>query len=130
MANPNIFNTTSIVGGNAGWNLTATLTTLLMTVDTNKIVKINSILALSSLYSKNLTLYISGLGTGAAGVTTTGADSNFYIAQDLAVSANAPVELISQPIYMMEGDQLKGGSTIYSTYKVSVLVSYEVIDDA
>ena len=43
MANPNIVNVTSIVGGNLGWNLSATATDTLMTVDADKIVKVNRI---------------------------------------------------------------------------------------
>jgi len=44
MANPNIVSVTSIKAGNAGWNLSNTLTATLMTVDANKILKINSII--------------------------------------------------------------------------------------
>ena len=43
MANPNIVAVTNILGGNLGWNLTATATTTLMTVAAEKIVKINRI---------------------------------------------------------------------------------------
>jgi hypothetical protein len=43
MANPNIVNVTSILGGNAGWNLSATPTDTLMTVGSGVIVKLNSI---------------------------------------------------------------------------------------
>ena len=38
MANPNIVNVTSIYGGNAGWNLSATTTTTLLTVAADVIV--------------------------------------------------------------------------------------------
>ena len=41
MANPNIVNVTSIVGGNLGFNLSNTLTATLATVGADKIVKIN-----------------------------------------------------------------------------------------
>ena len=40
MANPNIVNVTSIVGGNLGFNLSATTTATLLTVDSDKILKI------------------------------------------------------------------------------------------
>ena len=43
MANPNIVSVTSIYGGNAGWNLPADTATTLLTVDAEKIVKINRI---------------------------------------------------------------------------------------
>ena len=44
MANPNIVSVTSIYGGNASWNLSATLTATLLTVSADVVVKINSIL--------------------------------------------------------------------------------------
>ena len=44
MANPNIVSVTSIVGGNAAWALTNTITTTLMTVAADVIVKINSLI--------------------------------------------------------------------------------------
>ena len=43
MANPNIVNVTSIVGGNLGFNLSATATDTLATVAADKIVKVNRI---------------------------------------------------------------------------------------
>jgi len=43
MANPNIINVSSILAGNAGFNLTATATATLITVASDKILKINSI---------------------------------------------------------------------------------------
>ena len=44
MANPNIVSVTSIYAGNAGYNLSATTTATLLTVDADKIVKINNII--------------------------------------------------------------------------------------
>ena len=41
MANPNIVNVTDIKGGNYGWALSNTLTATLLTVDAEKILKIN-----------------------------------------------------------------------------------------
>ena len=43
MANPNIVSVTSIKGESVGFNLSATTTTTLMTVASNKVVKINRI---------------------------------------------------------------------------------------
>ena len=45
MANPNIVSVSSIYAGNAAWALTTTLTTTLLTVAADVIVKINSITA-------------------------------------------------------------------------------------
>ena len=43
MANPNIVSVTSIHGESVGFNLTATTTTTLLTVSTDKLLKINRI---------------------------------------------------------------------------------------
>ena len=43
MANPNIVSVTSIKGESVGYNLTATTTTTLMTVSSDKLIKINRI---------------------------------------------------------------------------------------
>ena len=41
MANPDIVDVATINAGNAGWNLSNTLTATLLTVDAEKVVKIN-----------------------------------------------------------------------------------------
>ena len=43
MANPNIINVSSILAGNAGFNLSSTATATLITVASDKILKITSI---------------------------------------------------------------------------------------
>ena len=127
MANPNIVNVTSILGGNAGWNLSATPTDTLMTVDSNVVVKLNSIIVsnVDGTNAADVSVFISGLGTGATGVTTTGADADVYIAKTISVPADATLVLLDSPIYMMEGDILKGGASAASD--LDLLVSYEVI---
>ena len=127
MANPNIVNVTSILGGNAGWNLSATPTTTLMEVDTGKVVKLNSIIVsnVDGTNAADVSVFIDGLGTGATGVTTTGADATVYIAKTISVPADATLVLLDAPIYMMEGDILKGGASAASD--LDLLVSYEVI---
>jgi hypothetical protein len=127
MANPNIVNVTSILGGNAGWNLSATVNTVLMTVGSGVIVKLNSITVanVDGTNAADVSVFISGLGTGATGVTTTGADADVYIAKTISVPADATLVLLDSPIYMMEGDILKGGASAASD--LDLLVSYEVI---
>ena len=132
MANPNIVSVSSIYGGNAGWNLSNTLTATLLTVDAEKIVKINSIICsnVDGTNSATLNLYVDGMGSGASGVTTTGADATIYIAKTIAVPADATLVLIDKnsSIYLMEGDVLKGGASAASD--LDLFVSYEIIDDA
>lgn len=130
MANPNIGAVTSIYGGNAGWNLSNTLTATLMTVDAEKIVKINRITCanVDGTNAADLNLYIDGLGSGASGVTTTGADATVYLAKTVSVPADTTLVISDTPIYLMEGDILKGGASAASD--LDLFVSYEVIDDA
>ena len=130
MANPNIVSVSSIYGGNAGWNLSNTLTATLLTVDAEKIVKINRITCsnVDGTNDANLNLYVDGLGSGASGVTTTGADATVYIAKTVAVPADATLVVSDTPIYLMEGDVLKGGASAASD--LDLFISYEVLDDA
>ena len=130
MANPNIVSVSSIYGGNAGWNLSSTLTATLLTVDAEKIVKINRITCsnVDGTNAANLNLYVDGLGSGASGVTTTGADATVYIAKTVAVPADATLVVSDTPIYLMEGDVLTGGASAASD--LDLFISYEVLDDA
>jgi hypothetical protein len=127
MANPNIVNVTSILGGNAGWNLSSSATDTLMTVDSGVVVKLNSITVanVDGTNAADVSVFIDGLGSGAAGVTTTGADATVYIAKTISVPADATLVLLDSPIYLMEGDILKGGASAASD--LDLLVSYEVI---
>jgi hypothetical protein len=130
MANPSIVSVTSIYGGNAGWNLSSTLTATLLTVDAEKIVKINSIICsnVDGTNAATLNLYVDGMGSGASGVTTTGADATVYLAKTVSIPADATLVVLNAPIYLMEGDILKGGASAASD--LDLFVSYEVIDDA
>jgi hypothetical protein len=130
MANPNIVSVTSIYGGNAGWNLSSTLTATLLTVDADKIVKINSIICsnVDGTNAATLNLYVDGMGSGASGVTTTGADATVYLAKTISIPADATLVVLNAPIYLMEADVLKGGASAASD--LDLFVSYEVIDDA
>jgi|TARA_R110000772_G_scaffold5271_4_gene18987 hypothetical protein len=128
MANPNIVNVTTINGGNAGFNLSATTTDTLMTVSgSGVIVKINriTIANVDGSSAANVDLFIDGLGTGAAGVTTTGADATVYLAKTISVPADATLVLLDTPIYMMEGDILKGGAS--AAGDLDLFISYDVI---
>lgn len=130
MANVNLLLGTTIYAGNAGWNLSNTTTTTLLTVDADKVVKINTITCanVDGSSAATLDLYIDGLGSGATGVTTTGANATVYLAKTISVPADATLIVLDSPIYLMEGDILKGGAS--ATGDLDLLVSYEVLDDA
>jgi hypothetical protein len=131
MANPNIVAVTNILGGNLGWNLSATLTATLLTVDAEKILKINRITVanVDGTNAADVNLYVDGLTTaGATGISATGADATVYIAKTVSVPADATLVLSDTPIYLMEGDILKGGASAASD--LDLFISYEVLDDA
>ena len=129
MANPNIINVATILGGNAAWALSTGVTTTLLTVAVNYLVKINSIIATNT-HATNataLTLDINGLGTGATGVTLTGPATVCKLASTINIPADDILVVIDKPIYLMEGDVLRGGASVATC---DLLVSYEVINDA
>ena len=130
MANVNLISGTTIYAGNAGWNLSNTLTATLITVDADKLVKINTITCanVDGTNAANLNLYVDGMGSGTTGVTTTGADATVYLAKTVSVPADATLIILDTPIYLMEGDILKGGASAASD--LDLFISYEVFDDA
>ena len=131
MANPNIVAVTDIKGGNYGWNLTAGLTDSLVAVDAEKILKINKITCanVDGTTAYDLDLFVDGMGTAAAnGLTPTAADATVYLAKTVSVPADATLVLVDTPIYLMEGDILKGGGSTIN--KLDLFISYEVLDDA
>ena len=130
MANVNLMSGSSIYAGNAGWNLSNKLTATLLTVDAEKLVKINTITCsnVDGTNAADLNLYIDGLGSGASGVTTTGADATVYLAKTVSIPADATLVILDAPIYLMEGDVLKGGASAASD--LDLFISYEVFDDA
>ena len=130
MANPNIVNVTSIYGGNASWNLSNTLTATLLTVASDVIVKVNSIICanVDGTNDAQLNLYIDGVGTTVTGVTGTSLATAIYLAKTVNVPADDILIVIDKPIYLMEGDILKGGASAASD--LDLFMSYEVINDA
>ena len=131
MANPNIVNVSSIVGGNAGWPLTNTITTTLLTVAADVIVKINSLIV-TNIHGTNaatVSIEINGIGGGATGVTlAANLTTQVRIASTMNVPADDSLVLIDKPIYLMEADVLRGGASAAST--LELFASYEVINDA
>jgi len=125
-----IINVTSILPGNAGFNLTATATATLITVAANKILKINTITVanVDGTNAATVDLFVDGMGSGNTGITTTGADATVYLAKTVSVPADATLVLLSSPIYLMAGDILKGGASAASD--LDLFVSYEIMDDA
>ena len=131
MANPNIVNVSSIVGGNAAWALTNTVTTTLLTVAADVIVKINSLIV-TNIHGTNaatVSIEINGIGGGTTGVTlAANLTTQVRIASTMNVPADDSLVLIDKPIYLMEADVLRGGASAAST--LELFASHEVINDA
>ena len=129
MANPNLVNVATINGGNLGFNLSATTTATLLTVASDKILKINrmTVANVDGTNAATVDLFVDGLGNGATGITATGS-STVYLAKTVSVPADATLVISDTPIYLMEGDILKGGASAASD--LYLLISYEVLDDA
>ena len=130
MANPNLINVSSVLAANAGFNLTATATATLITVAADTLVKINRVTVanVDGTNSATFDLFVDGMGTGSTGVATTGADATVYLAKTIAVPADTSMVVVDTPIYLMEGDILKGGASAASD--LDLFVSFEILDDA
>ena len=130
MANPNIVNVATINGGNGAWALTNTVTTTLLTVAADVIVKINSLIV-TNIHGTNaatVSIGIYGIGNNVTGTSATGGLADVRIASTMNVPADDSLVLIDKPIYMMEGDILKGGASAASV--LELFASFEVINDA
>ena len=129
MANPNIVNVATINGGNLGFNLSATATATLLTVGADVILKINRITVanVDGSSSADVDLFVDGMGSGATGISATGA-ATVYLAKTVAVPADSTLVLVDSPIYLMEADILKGGAS--AAGDLDLYISYEVLNDA
>jgi len=130
MANPNIVAVSSILAESVGFNLTNTLTTTLLTVSSEKLIKINRIVCanVDGSAAADLDLFIAKANFTSAGVTNFDTSGNFYIAKTLSVPPDATLVVLDTPIYLMEADVLKGGASAASD--LDLIISYEVLDDA
>jgi len=130
MANPNIVAVTSIHGESIGEALTTTLTTDIMTVAAEKLIKINYIQVANDHASTaiDVTVAIVKAGFTSAGIGS-GEDNaaTIYIASTVRCPADDILVIVDKPIYLMEGDVLEGGA---SAATADIFISYEVIDDA
>ena len=130
MANPNIVSVTSIKGESVGFNLSATTTTTLMTVASNKVVKINRITVanVDGTNAADVTVSITKSNFTPDGISNFDTSGTFFIAKTISVPADSTLVLLDTPIYLMESDVLKGGAGAASD--LDLFVSYESIDDA
>ena len=130
MANPNIVSVSSIKGESVGFALSATTTTDLMTVASEKVVKVNRITCanVDGTNAADLTLAVVKVNFTPDGVTNFDTSGTFHLAKTVSVPADATLVVLDTPIYLMEGDKLQGGANAASD--LQLFVSYESIDDA
>ena len=130
MANPNIVSVTSIKGESVGFNLSATTTTTLMTVASDKVVKVNRITVanVDGTNAADVTISITKANFTPDGISNFDTSGTFFIAKTISVPADSTLVLLDTPIYLMESDVLKGGAGAASD--LDLFVSYESIDDA
>ena len=130
MANPNIVSVTSIYGESIGEALTTTIGTDIMTVASNKLVKINYISVTNDAASA---LTVVTVAINKAGFTSDGIGSGednaavIWLASTVNLPADDVLVVIDKPIYLMEGDVLEAGA---NPATADIFISYEVIDDA
>ena len=129
MANPNIVSVATIEGGNLGWNLTNTTTTTLVTVSSNYIMKINRISCanVDGSSAADLTLSVTKVNYTPTGITNFDVSGTFHLAKTISVPADATLVVSDTPIYLYEGDILKGGASAASD--LDLFISYEVLID-
>ena len=130
MANPNIVSVTSIYGESIGEALTTTVTTDIMTVASDKLVKINYISVTNDHASTPVVVTVA---VNKAGFTSDGIGSGednaalIYLASTITLPADDVLVVLDKPIYLMEGDVLEAGA---NPATADIFISYEVIDDA
>ena len=130
MANPNIVSVTSIYGESIGEALTTTVDTAIMTVASNKLVKINYISVTNDHASTPVVVTVS---ITKAGFTSDGIGSGednaavFLLAGTMDLPADDTLVVVDKQIYLMEGDTLDAGA---NPATADIFISYEVIDDA
>ena len=130
MANPNIVAVTSIYGESIGEALTTTVDTAIMTVASNKLVKINYISVTNDAASA---LTVVTVSITKAGFTSDGIGSGednaalIYLASTITCPADDVLVVLDKPVYLMEGDVLEAGA---NPATADIFISYEVIDDA
>ena len=130
MAAPNIVSVSSIIGESQGFELGTTLNTELLTVASNKLVKINriSVANIDGTNAADVTVQVDKQTRTSAATGSSVSGATFKIASTVSVPADAVLVLLDTPIYLEEGDVLEGGASANSD--LTLFVSYEVIDDA
>lgn len=116
MANPNIVNVTAIYGKTAVLAVTTSATAIVTnSAASNKVLKVNS------LYVAN----IDGTNNAEVTVDVFRSSTAYAIASTIVVPADATLDVLSNPIYLEEGDSLR--LTANANSDLQAVCSYEDI---
>jgi hypothetical protein len=130
MGNPNIVDVSSIYGESIAEALTTTVTTDIMTVAANKVLKINfiSVANTNATTASLVTVAVLKAGFTSGGIGS-GEDNagTFHLAKVVSVPGSDVLVVLNKPIYLMETDILEAGA---NPATADIFISYEVIDDA
>jgi hypothetical protein len=128
MANPNIVAVASIYGESIGKGLSTDVTTVILTVLANKLLKINyiSVTNLHATVACDVTVKITKASGGFTSAGVAAGDDEAGI-QSLASTVSCPADdvlvVLDKPIYLMELDDLQAGAS----GAADIFISYEVI---
>ena len=75
----------------------------------------------------DVTVFIDTNVQTSSGATVASGAADVYLAKTISVPADASLVLSDTPIYLREGDILKGGASAASD--LVLFISYEVLDD-
>ena len=119
MAAPNIVNVTTITGKTTVLAVTTSATAIVTNSGASgKVFKVNA------LYVSN----VDGANNADVNVDIFRSSTAYHIAKTVSVPADSTLVVLDTPIYLMEGDILKGGANAASD--LDLFVSFEVMDDA
>ena len=130
MANPDITSVSSIYFQNAGFQVQSTAEAII-TVAADKAIKINSIYVCNTQATdETFTIAFTGIGTCGVGTTLgSNAIATPNLTTSVSIPANTTVQIIDNPIYMMESDVMTAGGGA-SNNDLEMFVSWEIFDDA
>ena len=126
MAQPNIVSVASIYGQSVGASLTTSYIAHI-TVSAEYVVKVNYIHVANVDGTNAATCDVCVVKQNATplGITNYDISGTFYLAKTVNVPADDILVVVDKPIYLMEGDVLRGGASAASV--LELFVSYEVI---
>lgn len=117
MANPNLYNATTITANTLTTALTTTSTTQILACSVNEVKKINTIIVAN----------INGVNAASCNVSYYDGTNDRAFASQVSVPAGASVVLIDRNsgFYITEGQEIRGGASL-NNY-LTALVSYETL---